>query len=577
MLKIASLIIVSTVLLACQTAPIQKQKTDVEFEDTTPKLAKPFPEPEAGTQQLNKDLLLDYLVGEIGARAGNLNYALQRYLRAAEQAKDAYAAERAARIAMHLEDSPATLQATRLWIKYAPNTPAARQFAGIVYLREANMPAAAQQFEALLKIMQAQDAWLSIAGVLSQEKDTLAAQQLMQTLVNAHVDEAEAHYALALVQVAQKQIIPAEQSLHKAIQLQAGWALPHVLLAQIMVGQERKAEAIEYLEKKVEEYPDDYLLRHSYARQLVEVQRFPEAVQAFRLLHQAKPENKDIQYALAILETQQKHWVEARKLWQKLRAEARFYVDASYFLGQVEEFSGNKTLAIGLYNNVDRGEHMLDAAIQGARLLVEQGRLVEMRERMRNLREQNDQQAIQLYVAEAEIMQNHVGEEEALLVYQEALRAYPNNVELLYNRGLYYVDIERYAEMEADFKKVIMLDENHADAWNALGYTLADRNVRLNEAWDYIQRAIQLKPDSAAILDSLGWVYYRKGELKQAEAYLRKALDKVHDEEIAAHLGEVLWVIGQQDEARKVWREALEKKPDSKFIVPVLKSLGVDL
>ena len=154
---------------------------------------------------------------------------------------------------------------------------------------------------------------------------------------------------------------------------------------------------------------------------------------------------------------------------------------------------------------------------------------------------------------------------------------YPDNLDLLYNRALYVVELGDFPWMERDLRRLLEKDPDHADALNALGYTLADRNERLDEAFAYIARALKLRPDSAAILDSMGWVLYRQGDLSGATSYLRRALALSQDDEIAAHLGEVLWVSGQRADAQAVWRDGLEHTPDSDKIRSVIKRLQADL
>ncbi|MCB1798279.1 MAG: tetratricopeptide repeat protein, partial [Gammaproteobacteria bacterium] len=149
--------------------------------------------------------------------------------------------------------------------------------------------------------------------------------------------------------------------------------------------------------------------------------------------------------------------------------------------------------------------------------------------------------------------------------------------DLRYNRALYIVELGDFEGMERDLRRLLDEDPDHADALNALGYTLADRNERLDEAFALVSRALKLRPDSPAVLDSMGWVLYRQGDLEQAAVYLRRALDLSQDDEIAAHLGEVLWVSGKQADARTVWRQALGHAPDSDKIRAVVERLQAGL
>jgi tetratricopeptide (TPR) repeat protein len=305
---------------------------------------------------------------------------------------------------------------------------------------------------------------------------------------------------------------------------------------------------------------------------LVGEQDYDKALEQFRELYKRDSKDHEVHYAYAMLATQQNAWEEARGLWQALRANSRYKDEATYFLAQVEELSGNTELAIGLYRSVGKGDFRVDAVIRGAGLLAESGRLDQAREEMAQARITHAERAEDLYVSETQLMQNAgVAADEVLSLYETALRAHPESNDLLYNRGLYFSDLARFEEMEADFRAVLARDQDHAEALNALGYMLADRGVRLDEALTYILRAHKLRPDNAAILDSLGWAYYRKGEYATALQYLRQAIARGADDEISAHLGEVLWVSGERNEARSVWQSALEAAPESPHLRSVME------
>jgi tetratricopeptide (TPR) repeat protein len=314
-------------------------------------------------------------------------------------------------------------------------------------------------------------------------------------------------------------------------------------------------------------------LRTAYSRLLVDAGDYPRALEQFRALHRLNPEDHEIAFGYAMLATQQEQWDEARPVWQMLRGQADRRDEASYYLAQIEEQAGNDELAIGLFRSVGGTELKVDAIMRMAQIMARTGRLDEARGAMQLARIANPGRATDLYVAETQIVQEYGAPDDALALYETAISAYPDNLDLLYNRALFVVELGDFPWMERDLLKVLEQDPDHADALNALGYTLADRNERLDEAFTYVSRALKLRPDSPAILDSMGWVLYRQGDLVQAAGYLRRALDLNHDDEIAAHLGEVLWVSGQHADAKAVWREALTHKPDSDKIRSAIERL----
>jgi tetratricopeptide (TPR) repeat protein len=564
------------VLQGCQTFKQQEKVASIESTDgERAPVILPFPEPERVKRELDEDLVYSYLVGEIGAHRGELRLSQTHYQHAAILARDAYAAERATRIALHLKDYQAGLAAARRWVELDPNNIAARQLTAVLFLRDGQSEQAGEQLDALVKIADARgsDGFLQAAGALSLESDRAGAEQLMQGLAERHPGDVRALYALAVLETAHRQFAGAETRLREVIERKPAWEQPRVLLSRVLVAQSERDKALEFLADSVRDNPDSVLLRTSYSRLLVDAGMYPEALEQFRNLYRLKPEDDEIAFGYAMLATQQEHWEEARPLWQELRGRPDRKDEASYYLAQVEEQDGNDELAIGLFRSVGGDELKVDAVMRAAQILARTGRLEEARDALQRARIANPGRATDLYIAETQLVQKYADADEALALYATAISAYPDNPDLLYNRALFVVELGDFAWMERDLLKLLEEDPDHADALNALGYTLADRNERLDEAFAYVARALKLRPDSPAILDSMGWVLYRQGDLAQATSYLRRALQLNQDDEIAAHLGEVLWVSGRHADARAVWREGLEHTPDSDKIRSAIERL----
>lgn len=566
------------VLLALQGCGSITQKKGPDVAEVTDEatLALPFPEPEPVQRELDEDLVYSYLVGEIAAHRGELRLSQSHYQHAAILARDAYAAERATRIALHLKDYPAGLAAVRRWVELAPNDLTARQLAAVLFLRDAKLDEAGEQLDALIEIADARkvDGFLHAAGALSVERDRVGAEHLMLGLQERHADDVRALYALAVLEAAHRRFAEAEKRLRGVIEQKPDWEQPRILLARVLVAQSRSDDAIAFLGRSVEELPDSVPLRTTYSRQLVDAADYANALEQFRELYRLQPEDDEIGFGYAMLATQQEQWDEARPVWQALRGHAERRDEASYYLAQIEEQAGNDELAIGLFRSVSGNELKVDAIMRLSSILGRSGRLGDARDSLQQARIANPGRAADLYIAETHIVQKHDAKDVALALYEEALSAFPDNHDLLYNRALFVIDHGDFDWMERDLRRVLDQDPDNADALNALGYTLADRNERLDEAFTLVARALKLRPDSPAILDSMGWVLYRKGDLAEAAGYLRRALDLVDDDdEIAAHLGEVLWMKGQRADAEAVWRDALVHTPDSDKIRSVKERL----
>jgi tetratricopeptide (TPR) repeat protein len=573
-LLLLSILAAALLLGGCGTAPKDPTETS---EAAAPKL--PFPEPERVNRELDEDLIYSFLVGEIGARRGELRLAQTHYQHAAILAQDAYAAQRATRIALHLKDYQAGLAAVRRWVELAPNDMTARQLAAILFLRNDELEAAGEQLDALVLIADARglDGFLQAASALSVERERAAAEQLLVALHERHPDDIRSLYAVAVLETAHRRFDSAETRLQEVIADSPDWEQPRVLLSRVMVAQDRRDDAVTLLADSVRDYPDSVALRTSYSRLLVDVGDYAGALKQFQALHELTPDDEEITFGYAMLATQQESWDEARALWQELRSSGDRRNEASYYLAQIEEEAGNNDLAIGLYRSVSGNELKVDAMMRTAQIYARTGRLPDAREVLQQARIANPGRAADLYIAETQIVQRHGDRSEALALYETAISAYPDNYDLRYNRALFLVETGDFEGMERELLAILDEDPDHVDSLNALGYTMADRNVRLDEAYVYIARALKLRPDNAAILDSMGWVLFRQGELAQAADYLRRALSLAEeDDEIAAHLGEVLWVKGMKSDARSVWREALVHNPDSDKIRAVVERLQVD-
>ncbi len=568
-------------LLAVQGCQSIKQKQDAtaQGEAAAPvapeEVILPFPEPPPLQRELDEDLVYSYLVGEIGAHRGELRLAQTHYQHAAILARDAYAAERATRIALHLKDYPGGLASVRRWVELAPNDMTARQLAAVLFLRNGQPELAGEQLDALVKIADARhvDGFLHAASALSVESDRAGAEQLMLGLHERHADDVRSLYALAVLEAAHRRFAEAETRLRQVIARKPDWEQPRVLLSRVLVALDQREQALAFLADSVRAYPDSAVLRTSYSRLLVDAADYAQALEQFRSLYRLKPDDDEVAFGYAMLATQQEQWDEARPLWQKLRGSPERRDEASYYLAQIEEQTGNDDVAIGLFRTVSGSELKIDAVMRTAQILARTGRLAEGREALQQARIANPGRAADLYIAETQIVQKYGDRDEALALYDDALAAFPENHDLLYNRALFVVELGDFARMERDLRRILEEDPDHVDALNALGYTLADRNERLDEAYALVARALKLRPDSPAVLDSMGWVLFRQGDLSGATNYLRRALTLSQDDEIAAHLGEVLWASGQRADAQAVWKEALVHFPDSQKIRAVVERL----
>lgn len=526
----------------------------------------------AALRERTADAVFEVLAGEIAVQRGELDAAYEHYLEAARGARDAGAAERATRIAMYQKQDEKAEQAVGYWVELSPQDAAARQVAGVLYARTGQQALAFEQFRELARLEQAagNDGFLRVAAVLGTLPDIALRLQLIESLTAANSGEPRAHYAYAVVAVGADQLELAELEVRKALALRPDWPKAQILLSRVLLAKGEIGAARRVLEDALAGSSDSIELRSAYARLLVDARELKAAYLQFQRLHRLQPESEEVLFSLGVLALQLEDMQAARDHFGALYEMGLRRDESAYFIGQIEEQRERYEVAVEWYERVG-GSLELDARVRTARILAEQGQLARARDLLQRMRVQQPDKAVNLYLIEGGLVGDAERRQEVVTLYTKALQAFPDNHDLLYARALAAAEVGDLALLESDLQRILEEDPEHADALNALGYTLADQTDRHQEALVYISRALELKPNNAAILDSMGWLQYRLGNYPEALRYLRRANDMVPDAEIAAHLGEVLWVSGEREQARRVWNEALERAPDSHHLHDVLK------
>ncbi len=524
------------------------------------------------------EVMYQLLVADVAAQRGQLGVAEANYLAAAKTAGDPRLAERAARVALFAKALKPALEAATLWVKLAPDNPEARRMLAALLLTFGRGPESEAQFEAYLKLSAdlPNQGFQQVANQLAREQNRVAAMTVMESLLAPRQDDPYAWLAHAWLSMRQGNFDQALTSVDKAESLKSGWRQAVVLRARIMGLQGRKQEAVDYLAEQLEgELSDDPDVRMTYARLLTEVNQMEAALKEFASLARDYPNNAEVAYAAGVLSLQLKDLNAAKKYFEATLALGRRVLEASYYLGRVNEIQGDKEQAMARYLTVRHGEYYISAQARAAGLLAQEGRLDEARKLLHSLRVSNDDERLRLYLIEGELLRSSGDKQAAFDFFTEKLKEMPDDTALRYARALLAEQLDKLALAEQDLRTIIEREPSNAQALNALGYTLADRTNRYDEALDLIQRAMAVEPNDAAIIDSMGWVKYRMGELKKARDYLRKALDLVPDPEIAAHLGEVLWQMGDKQAAIEVWESYLQKFPAHPALQKVMKQFGL--
>ena len=552
----------------------QPDDDDDDDDDAPPPVAAPAPKPPANLpmQDLTAPLLYDFLLGEVAAQRGGAGFAAQTYVDLAKRTRDPRVARRAVELANFARSPELALEGARAWQDADPKSLQALQTL-IVLLVGAKRVEDSEPYLAKLLATDnttAANGFMQLGRLLGSSTDTAANLRVVRKLADGYPQMPQAHFAVAQAAAGASDEALALDEIRRAATLQPGWEIAAVFEAQLL---QRKspAEATKRLSQFLDKYPDSRDVRLNYARLLVLEKRIPEARSQFEDIGKRFAKDADANYAVGLLAFQAKEYgIAEASLKRVLELNYRDPNAVRYTLGQIAEEQKDWPRAMEWYKTIQRGEHAVPARVRTANAIAKQGRLEEARAYLRTAAVQGEQQ-VQLVVAESQLLREANRNKEAFDLLDGALAKSPDQPDLLYDQALTAEKIDRFDVLESSLKRLIQLRPDHAHAYNALGYSFADRNIRLPEARKLIERALELSPDDFFIVDSMGWVLYRLGDLKGAAQQLRRAWGGRPDGEIGAHLGEVLWTMGERDEARRIWQEALKASPDNETLQKTLK------
>ncbi|MFK5735692.1 tetratricopeptide repeat protein [Pseudomonas urmiensis] len=537
-----------------------------DSEAQSPVAAKAEQEKPVAYGSFKQETVYSLLVAELAGQRNRFDIALANYVDQAEKTQDPAVSERAYRIAEYLGADEPALDTALIWARNDAQNLDAQRAAAIQLARSGRYDESMTYME---KVLQGQgDTHFDFLALSAAETDQSTRDGLMQSferLLVKYLNNGQLVFGKALLL---NQDGKAEEalSLLEAHPPQNGEIAPILLRARLLQALDRGSEALPLLRGAIRDNPDDKRLRLTYARTLVEQDRIGDAKAEFESMLQQYPEDDELRYSLALVCLENKDWDEAEGYLQEL-VERDSNVDAAHLnLGRIREERNDPEAALREYALVGTGPDYLPAQLRQADILIANGRGSEASRLLAEAREAQPDYAIQLYLIEAESYGNNGKDAQADQVLQQAIKRYPDDLNLLYTRAMLAEKRGDLAEMEKDLRAIIAREPENAMAINALGYTLADRTTRYAEAKQLIEKAHQLTPDDPAVLDSLGWVNYRLGNLDEAERLLRQALERFPDHEVAAHLGEVLWANGKRREARQVWAKAFQAQPDSTIL-----------
>ena len=523
---------------------------------------------------LTDSLLYEFLLGDIASQRGKPELAAQAYLDLAKTTRDPRVARRAAQLTYEAHQYDQSVEAFKLWQQLEPASPLAKQMLVSLLLSGGKLEEARSQVAELL----ASDpenvgrTFMNIYSLLARVPDKAAAVDWLVVIAHPYPQVPEAHWALAQAAAAANRHELAMTEAHQAVALRPDWDIAVVLEAQLLQRSEPQKGAA--LLKNFLDSHDDKEVRLFYARMLLEQKRYVEAREEFGTLLKQRPGSPELAFAIALISLQLGELDRAEKeLRQALESKGKTSNDDTlhYFLGQLGEARKDDAAALQHYRQIKGGEHDYPAHLRVAYLLNKAGRLDEARKALKQAAPKDDEQRVQLLMIESQFLREAKQYGESFKVLAQGLEKFPDQPELLYQSALIADKLNRTQAFEQLIRKLIKVEPNNAHSYNALGYSWLERNVRIPEAMELVEKAYKLAPDDAAIIDSMGWGYYRLGQFDKSVEFLQRAYKVNSDPEIAAHLGEVLWVKGDRDAARKVWTESTQANPDNEALQAVIK------
>ncbi len=522
---------------------------------------------------LTAEFIYKYLVAEVAGQRGDLATSGSIFYDLAKTTRDPSLAERAAKIAAYGNVSGLTIPAVKLWSELDPTSNEAQQAMTEMLIATGKLNDA-KPFLAKLFVKEETRAggFLYLNSLLNRSSDKAGVLSLVQSLAKPYPKLAEAQFAIAQSAWAANQDDIAMQALNRVEALKPGWNIAALLKGQVLFGKSPQA-AIDFYQVFLKKYPESNEVRLNMAKLLVSQKQYDDAKKEYPIiLSNAKDSpaknSAEITAVIGLLSFQSADYLAAETYFQQSLALGFKDADQIYiYLAQGAEKQNHDDAANNWYNKVQPGQHYLEAQIDLANLIARTQSVEKAIEKLDAIDDLNTEQQIIVIQTQAGLLAKAKRDQDAFDLLDKAVKNLPNTPELVYDYALSADRIQKFDVMEAELRKAIAAKPDFAAAYNALGYSFADRNIRLDEAITLIEKALAISPNDHYMLDSLGWAHYRKGNLDKAIDYLKQAYKVNPDPEIAAHLGEVLWQKGKHDEAKKIWNDALAADPKNELLL----------
>lgn len=528
-------------------------------------------------RNFSPETLYSLLTAELAGSREQYDVALNNYVQQAKETRDPHIAERATLIARYMGNDPIALEMALIWVEATPYDKDALANASVTYLQSGQLQSAFEMSERLLRIG-GEPLFQNIAANATRLNDQERTQLLEDygTLLKSYPKEEQLLVGAALLLQQMTQYTEALNIVQRTLKQNPRSIPAAILEANLLHQLQRDQEAIANMAKLLEIYPDNTSLRQQYARILTH-HDLKLAQEQLIILSRQQPNHGDTLLSLGIVSLELKDTQTARRTFETLLNQDQHLSSAHYYLGRMAEARADDPEAIIHYLQVENGNDFLPATLSLLNIFVRQQDFLSAEQHINRLRLRQPEQSESLYLLLAQTLTQHQQQPEAQRILNEGLADHPTSSRLLFARAMLSNQRQDLAATERDLRQILKRDPEHVAALNSLGYILADRTSRLDEAQQLLQKALRLSPDDAAILDSMGWLHYRSGNYPEALSYLRKAYAVTPNTEIGAHLGEILWVTGDREAAQKIWQKSINIDPHDPVIRETLNRFKVDL
>ncbi len=524
---------------------------------------------------IDPDVLFMLMTAELAGQRGQFDIAIEGYTEAAKKAHDPKLAERAAMIAMYIKDGYKTNETVQLWLSLDGNNLTARKIAALSALKMGDKQAAAEHFKVMLAVdMTGFEAALQeLAAAFQKDGKVGLVYDVLETLANQSPNQAEIYFMQSLLAMQMNDKGLAERKIEQALAAHPGWDKALMFQAQIAVFSGDLTKAKSLLKDAIGKYPTNAKISKMLAQVLIKDKEYEAALEVYQGLIASDTKDLESKFAEALVYYQLDKDGKAEAIFESLMDQPEWKYQALFYRGKLAEKQGDIKQALVWFNKVVEGPLVFDAAVAGISLLAKDKQYAEADQRIAQVQSKFPKQKPQLILVQAELYNQQKQYERAFNVLTDALLDFPDQKEFLYTRALIAERLDKAALVEADLKKILAVEPDNVESLNALGYTLLNQPSRYADAELYLQRALNLEPNSAVVIDSYGWLQFKLGHAEKALSYLQQAYERQQENEIASHLIEVLSSLGRQGEAKELFDKAINAAPDDEYLLNIKRRL----